>query len=108
MAIHHDPTATTYLKRSTMDRFIVTVDRNDRTVTPKFRLNRRVLRRCMHSSWISIKLTCLDTIHSFLLIPSSSSFISASMEGLKSRFGGESKEKSPLEAGRDALDVFGD
>ena len=28
--------------------------------------------------------------------------------GLKSRFGGESKEKSPLEAGRDALDVFGD
>ena len=27
---------------------------------------------------------------------------------LKSRFGGESKEKSPLEAGRDALDVFGD
>ena len=61
MAVHHDPTATTYLKRSTMDRFIVTVDRNDRTVTPKFSINRRVLRRCMHSSWISIKLTCIDT-----------------------------------------------
>ena len=30
------------------------------------------------------------------------------MEGLKSRFGGESKEKSQLEARRDALDVFGD
>ena len=30
------------------------------------------------------------------------------MEGLKSRFGGESKEKSTLEAGRDTLDVFGD
>ena len=44
-----------------MDRFIVTVDRNDRTVTPKFRLNRLVLRRCMYSSWISIKLTCIDT-----------------------------------------------
>ena len=44
-----------------MDRFIVTVDRNDRTVTPKFSLNSLVLRRCMHSSWISIKLTCLDT-----------------------------------------------
>ena len=24
-------------------------------------INRRVLRQCMHSSWISIKLTCLDT-----------------------------------------------
>ena len=61
MAVHHDPTATTYLKRSTMDRFIVTVDRNDRMVTPKFSINRVVLHRCMHSSWISIKLTCLDT-----------------------------------------------
>ena len=29
-----NPTATTYLKRSTMDRSIVTIDRNDRTVTP--------------------------------------------------------------------------
>ena len=54
------------------------------------------------------KLNLGVTVRSFLLIPSSSSFISASMEGLKSRFGGESKEKSPLEAGRDALDVFGD
>ena len=61
MAVHHDPTAMTYLKRSTMDRFIVTVDQNDQTVTPKFHLNRRVLRRSMYSSWISIKLTCIDT-----------------------------------------------
>ena len=45
-----------------MDRFIVTVDQNDRTVTPKCPLNRLVLRRCMYSSWISIKLNCLDTI----------------------------------------------
>ena len=44
-----------------MDRFIVTVDRNDRTATPKIVIKRNVLRRCMHSSWISIKLTCLDT-----------------------------------------------
>ena len=44
-----------------MDRFIVTVDRNDRTVTPKFSLNRLVLCRCMHSSWISIKFTSIDT-----------------------------------------------
>ena len=47
---------------------------------------------------ISIQLSCLDTSLSFLLIPSSSSLISASTEGLKSRFGGESKEKSPLES----------
>ena len=45
-----------------MDRFIVTVDRNDRAVTPKFPLNRLILRRCMYLSWISIKLNCLDTI----------------------------------------------
>ena len=44
-----------------MDRFIVTVDHFDRTVTPKFPLNRLVLRRYMYSSWISIKLTFLDT-----------------------------------------------
>ena len=44
-----------------MDRFIVIVDQNDRTVTPKFCLNRDALHDCMHSSWISIKLTCIDT-----------------------------------------------
>ena len=33
--VHHDPMIATYLKRSTMDCSIVTVDRNDRTVTPK-------------------------------------------------------------------------
>ena len=44
-----------------MDRFIITVDQNDQTVTPKFSINRSVLRRRMHSSWISIKLTCIDT-----------------------------------------------
>ena len=56
MAVHHDPTATTYSKRSIVDRFIVTVDQNDRTVTPKFSLNRDVLRRSMYSSEISMKL----------------------------------------------------
>ena len=50
MAVHHDPTAMTYLKRSTMDRFIVTVDRNDRTVTPKFSINRHVLHDSKHPS----------------------------------------------------------
>ena len=34
-AVHHDPTVVTYLKRSTMDCSMITVDRNDRTVTPK-------------------------------------------------------------------------
>ena len=71
-------------------------------------INRRVLRRCMHSSWISIKLTCLDTdplvsLDSFLFL-----FHFRIHGGLKSRFGGELKEKSQLEARRDALDVFGD
>ena len=91
-----------------MDRFIVTVDRNDRTVTPKFPLNRLVLRRCMYSSWISIKLTCLDidplvSLDSILFL-----FQFRIHGGLKSRFGGKSKEKSQLEAGRDVLGVFGD
>ena len=45
VAVHHDPTATTYFKQSTMDRSIVTVDRNDRTVTIKNPLNRDVLHR---------------------------------------------------------------
>ena len=40
----HDLTAAIFLKRSTMDRFIVTVDRLDRTVTPKKCINRDVLR----------------------------------------------------------------
>ena len=34
-AVNHDLTVATYLKRSMMDRSIVTVDRNDRTVMPK-------------------------------------------------------------------------
>ena len=45
MAVHHDLMATTYLKRSMMDRSIVTVDRNDRAVTIKNPLNRDVLHR---------------------------------------------------------------
>ena len=44
VAVHHDLMATTYLKRSTMDRSIVTVDRNDQTVTPKNDIKRSVLR----------------------------------------------------------------
>ena len=39
----------------------VTVDRNDRTVTKIRPIKRHVLHDCMHSSWISIKLTCIDT-----------------------------------------------
>ena len=38
-----DPTATIFLKRSIMDRFIVTVDRFDRTVTPKMCIKGGVL-----------------------------------------------------------------
>ena len=40
----HDPTVAIFLKRSTIDRFIVTIDRFDRTVTPKKCINRDVLR----------------------------------------------------------------
>ena len=39
----HDLTAAIFLKWSTMDRFIITVDRFDRTVTPKKCINRYVL-----------------------------------------------------------------
>ena len=38
----HDQTATTFLKRSTMDCFIVTVDHFDRRVTPKYLIKRGV------------------------------------------------------------------
>ena len=57
-----DPTATIIFETVHCGCFIVTVDRNDQTDTPKFPLNRLVLRRCMHPSWISIQLSCLDTI----------------------------------------------
>ena len=44
---------------------IATVDEASNTPIGRLRffalINRRVLRRCMHSSWISIKLTCIDT-----------------------------------------------
>ena len=40
----HDPTAVIFLKRSTMDHFLITVDRFDWTVTPKKCINRDVLR----------------------------------------------------------------
>ena len=57
-----DRTITTFSETIHRGRFIVTVDRNDRTVTIKNPLNRLVLRHCKHLSWISIKLSCLDTI----------------------------------------------
>ena len=40
----HDPTAAIFLKQSTMDGFIVTVNRFDQTVTPKKCINRDDLR----------------------------------------------------------------
>ena len=45
VVVHHDLTAMTYLKRSTMDHSIVIVDQNDRMVTIKNPLNRDVLHR---------------------------------------------------------------
>ena len=59
--VDRDPTATIFLKRFTVDRFIVTVDRFDRTITPKMYINRGVLRYSKHSSWKSKQLICLDT-----------------------------------------------
>ena len=41
--VHPDRTAETFLKRSTMDRFIVIVDRFDRTVVPKKHIKLSVL-----------------------------------------------------------------
>ena len=41
--VHPDRRAVTFSKRSTMDRFIVTVDRFDRMVTPKIYIKRGVL-----------------------------------------------------------------
>ena len=62
LVINPDPTATIFSETVHRGRFIVTVDRNNRTATPKFPLNKLVLCRCMYLSWISIKLNCLDTI----------------------------------------------
>ena len=45
-ALHQDPTAAICSKRSTMDRFIVTVDRFDQTVMPKYPIKRHVLSIC--------------------------------------------------------------
>ena len=56
-----DPTIAIYLKQSTMDRSIVTVDRFDRTVMPKCTIKRRVL-RCSKAFELEIKkLIFLDT-----------------------------------------------
>ena len=44
-----------------MDRFIVTIDCFDQTVTPKSCINRGVLRCSKHSSWKSKQLVYLDT-----------------------------------------------
>ena len=56
-----DPMIATYLKRSTMDRSIVTVDRFDQTVTPKCTIKRHVL-QCSKAFVLEIqKLICLDT-----------------------------------------------
>ena len=44
--VHHDRTAMIFLKWSTMDRSIVTVDRNDRTVTKWRPIKRLVLHNC--------------------------------------------------------------
>ena len=56
-----DPTVAIFLKRSTMDRSIITVDHFDQTVTPKSCINRGVLQCFKHSSWKSKKLIYLDT-----------------------------------------------
>ena len=56
-----DPTIATYLKRSTMDRSIVTVDRFDQTVTPKCTIKQDVL-RCSKAFELEIKkFIYLDT-----------------------------------------------
>ena len=57
----HDPTIAIFLKTVYHGSFIVTVDRSDQTVTKLRPIKRLVLHDCMHSSWISIKLTCIDT-----------------------------------------------
>ena len=46
----HDPMAETFLKRSTMEHSIVTVDHFDQTVTPKYPIKQGVLPICKHSS----------------------------------------------------------
>ena len=53
--------AATFLKWSTMDRSIVTVDRFDRMVTPKYPIKRHVLPICKAIESKSIQLICLDT-----------------------------------------------
>ena len=76
---------------------------------PPFRpIKRRVLRR-LYAFELDFNQIELSRQHlSFLLIPSSSSLNSASTEGLKSRFGGELKEKSQLESTDRVLRVLRD
>ena len=91
-----------------MDRSIVTVDRNDRTVT-KFRpIKGCVLHVLKHPSLRFNLIDCQDTSLSFLSIPSCSSSISALTEPLRLRFGEVSSEKSALEARHRVLDVLRD
>ena len=59
--VHQDPMDVICLKRSTMDRFIVTVDRFDRTVTPKMSIKRGDPSMFKLFELEIKKLICLDT-----------------------------------------------
>ena len=91
-----------------MDRFIVTVDRFDRTVTNFRPIKRHVLHVLKHPSLRFNPIDCQDTSLSFLLISECSSSISAPTEPLRLRFGEISSEKSALEACHRVLGFFGD
>ena len=92
--VHPDRTAATFLQRSTMDRFIVTVDRFDQTVVPKKPIKLSVLPTFkpfeLEFKVSGIDLNFLNVAFylplSFILISTCSTFNSAPPELLKSRF----------------------